>query len=251
MDISGLTIAVEFLESRPPLVAMQTPSNCVSDTHMLATAPYVAGEVATMRNRMVRQVDWLLIDIRSYEDECICSPLFSAGGVDNLQLQFYPNGYRAKQPGNCGFFLKAPVGSYLKCRAFVGSVDKVFEHTFDTSAPYGRGNFCRTSKALANGTDMRCGIEILEVYQDWTKVTNRGKEAANILKIRSATSGIEDVLEIRGSVMKKSLISKSMSDLPLPRGDSDASPPSPNDMSPALSPEPDRGEKYRELPRLR
>ena len=45
----------------------------------------------------------------------ILSPVFQAGGIEEIQFMLYPKGYPEAE-GVIGFFVAVPPGSYIKCR---------------------------------------------------------------------------------------------------------------------------------------
>lgn len=144
------------------------PSSAVCDS-----AHAVALEAAALRSMMVRRVEWKILQVPDYigaaakgeEDglEPLVSPLFSVAGMDNVQLRFYPKGYRSVTEGACGIFLVCPGGYRIKCRAFVGNHAKLIEHTYEEREPYGRGAFCRLIDKLNEDGSLTCGVEFEEV----------------------------------------------------------------------------------------
>jgi hypothetical protein len=181
------------------------------------TSQVVSREVAVLKNGMVRRVEWRVGRIQerigrarkalenSSPDEepleSICSPPFTAGGVEGLQLQMYPMGYGGNSHGKCGFFLVAPRGVYIKCRAFIGDCVKNYEHHFDSREPYGRGSFCTLEDKAGSDDTVVCGIEILEVRQDLTRDIKAGPfgNVADQLKItlHPTVEGMDMVRELR------------------------------------------------------
>lgn len=150
------------------------PAGLRGSAAVVDTAQAAAREAQTLRSSMIRRVEWRISQVAQHiaaakaarSDEVLeplISPPFSAGGLDGLQLRFYPTGYRAQTDGSCGLFLLCPPGIHIKCKAFVGDVVKVFENTFEEREPYGRGSFCRLADKLAEDGSLVCGIELLEV----------------------------------------------------------------------------------------
>merc|ERR1712166_456852 len=114
--------------------------------------------------------------------EPLMSPPFSAGGLEGMQLQLFPLGYLRRDdntPGSnfeekCGFFLVCPRGVYMKCRAFVGSEARVFEHQYAEREPFGRAGFCRLIDKAGSDDCVVVGIEILDVRQELTTQVKGG-----------------------------------------------------------------------------
>lgn len=162
----------------------------ISATMRLADAEKVAArEVALFRSSMVRRVEWRVSRISERlaaarsaanskgDDEAlepIVSPPFAAAGLEGLQLQLYPLGYRPRGEESCGFFLTCPRGVYVKCKAFVGDAIRNFEHQYDDREPYGRGSFCRLSDKVESDDSVLCGIEFVEVRLEQTLQVRHG-----------------------------------------------------------------------------
>ena len=75
----------------------------------------------------------------------IYSPLFSACGVREILLEFYPNGSQnTTKDGFCAFYLRCPEGTSIVVTLFVGNFKKgpIVAH-FDGSAGKGRFVFFR------------------------------------------------------------------------------------------------------------
>eukprot|EP00928_Gymnodinium_smaydae_P026061 TRINITY_DN20568_c0_g1_i1.p1 TRINITY_DN20568_c0_g1~~TRINITY_DN20568_c0_g1_i1.p1 ORF type:complete len:856 (-),score=192.77 TRINITY_DN20568_c0_g1_i1:34-2337(-) len=163
-------------------VAEASDGSLRAATHIADPEVAVNREVNALKASMVRRVEWKVARIkervrlaaRALEDrapdedalEPICSPPFSAAGLEGLQLHLYPMGYRPRGDGQCGLFLVCPRGVFLRCRAFVGDASRVFEHQFEAREPYGRGSFCRLEDKADSDDTVTCGIEILEVRQE-------------------------------------------------------------------------------------
>eukprot|EP00927_Polykrikos_kofoidii_P056217 TRINITY_DN50381_c0_g1_i1.p1 TRINITY_DN50381_c0_g1~~TRINITY_DN50381_c0_g1_i1.p1 ORF type:complete len:860 (+),score=172.99 TRINITY_DN50381_c0_g1_i1:39-2618(+) len=174
-------------------------------------------EAAALRSEAVRRVEWrvariqervnrarIAMEERFGDDEAlepICSPPFSAAGIEGLQFQLYPMGYRSRGDGQCGFFLLCPGGVFMKCRVWVGDAVRVFEHHFDTREPYGRGSFCRLLDKADEEDAVTCGIEILEVRHDYTMQVRGGAfgQVADQMKVtlNPNVTSMELVRELR------------------------------------------------------
>lgn len=97
----------------------------------------------------------------------MCSVAFSAAGVDNLQLLFYPCGYTGVTDGFCSFFLYAPAGATLKYVLYAGSHRRDATHFFEDQGAFGRSNFCRFDSIVEQDTDsIFLALEIEEAHQD-------------------------------------------------------------------------------------
>merc|ERR1719272_328495 len=62
----------------------------------------------------------------------------------------------------------------MKCRAFVGSEARVFEHQYAEREPFGRAGFCRLIDKAGSDDCVVVGIEILDVRQELTTQVKGG-----------------------------------------------------------------------------
>jgi len=132
----------------------------------------VRGMVDTMRSQMVRRVEWRLESASMLRKcfppgEAMCSVAFSAAGVDNLQLMFYPCGYAGVTDGFCSLFLFAPAGATLKYTLFAGTHRRDATHFFEDQGAFGRSNYCRFDSIIEEDTDsIFLALDIEEAHQD-------------------------------------------------------------------------------------
>lgn len=134
-------------------------------------------ETDAMRSRMCKKVEWKISNISkringtdpSVAGVPMLSPTFTIGGIEEVQLLFYPKGYFPKFSDACGFFVCVPRGgAYLKCRAYVGDMfrDLDHEYTDKSGLTFGRGSFCNIVDAIDKKKDeLRVGIIIQEAVQ--------------------------------------------------------------------------------------
>lgn len=137
----------------------------------------VKSELQAIRNRSVRRVEWrlegasrLLEMIRA--GECVDSSIFSAAGVDKMQLHFYPRGcdISEKVSANaqaCSIFLSGPSRVTLRGTLFVGSHARQFEHRYQLKGDRGgRERFCKLDSMLDAEDSVTLAVEISEVESD-------------------------------------------------------------------------------------
>lgn len=97
----------------------------------------------------------------------MCSVAFSAAGVDNLQLMFYPCGYAGATDGFCSLFLYASAGATLKYTLYAGSHRRDATHFFEDQGAFGRSNFARFDTVVDEDTDsIFLALDIEEAHQD-------------------------------------------------------------------------------------
>lgn len=128
----------------------------------------VAREAEVIQNRGINRVDWR---IRGISDKLrqfprgasIWSPLFSAGGIREILLEFYPNGSsNTTKDGNCAFYLRCPEGVSMIVTLFVGRVRKgPIKTTFDSLTGKGLPDFCGVEDEINWDDDsLDVGIEV-------------------------------------------------------------------------------------------
>jgi len=196
-----LEVLDAFAPRRAPVGPFEVFSNIVDPTKL------VSQETAAIRSRLVRRVEWHLLNVSekkaSVEDSLdpICSPTFSAGGIDGLEMYLYPCGYRATSDTHCGFFLVCPKGVQVKFRAFVGDAVRTIEHKYENRGPFGRGGFCRLMDKVDENDSLVCGIELLEIQQELSvkvKATANGISSDQLkLTLHPSLGGMDVVRELR------------------------------------------------------
>lgn len=132
----------------------------------------VKGQVDLMRSRMIRRIEWKVDQAALLRPcfppgEAMCSPSFSAAGIEGMQLIFYPSGYNGASDGYCSFFLFAPAGCTLKCWLSAGGQKREANHSFEESGAFGRTNFCRFETTIDEASDsVLLALEVEEAHQD-------------------------------------------------------------------------------------
>jgi len=133
---------------------------------------FVADAGALLRNREHDTVEWTLKDIAKKRAEvpqglALCSPLFSAAGVDQMLMEFYPNGMiGSSNKGNCGFYLRCPSGTSLIVTLFVGKAQKgPIRADFDGNSAKGLPEFCKLEEQLDESqNDLVVGIKLRNTF---------------------------------------------------------------------------------------
>eukprot|EP00928_Gymnodinium_smaydae_P023914 TRINITY_DN19542_c0_g4_i1.p1 TRINITY_DN19542_c0_g4~~TRINITY_DN19542_c0_g4_i1.p1 ORF type:complete len:744 (+),score=218.34 TRINITY_DN19542_c0_g4_i1:95-2326(+) len=142
------------------------------------TLDLVKNQVDLMRSRLVRRVEWR-VEQASRLKQCfgagepLCSPPFTAAGLEGLQLVFYPSGYFGANDGYCSLFLFGPAGASVKCNLMLGPQKREASHVFTEAGCFGRANFCRFEQTVDASEDtVLVGIEINEAHQDTVATTS-------------------------------------------------------------------------------
>eukprot|EP00416_Gambierdiscus_australes_P013283 CAMPEP_0171135954 /NCGR_PEP_ID=MMETSP0766_2-20121228/130658_1 /TAXON_ID=439317 /ORGANISM="Gambierdiscus australes, Strain CAWD 149" /LENGTH=745 /DNA_ID=CAMNT_0011599471 /DNA_START=12 /DNA_END=2249 /DNA_ORIENTATION=+ len=132
----------------------------------------VKKEVEIMRSRMVRRIEWRVEQAsllrRCFPNgESMCSAPFSAAGIENMQMMFYPSGYGGCSDGFCSVYLWAPAGTTLKCSLWAGNQRRDASHYFEEPGAFGRTNFCRFESAVDVDEDtVTLALDVEEAHQD-------------------------------------------------------------------------------------
>jgi len=134
-------------------------------------------EIALVREQfdsgdvLCRRVEWTISDITAKLRELpkghsIYSPEFSAGGVRNMQLEFFPNGREsATIEGMCSVFFWSGDNTRIKYQLFVGSHYRApDDDTFTQKMGHGHSNFCILDPEVDRATDsVVVGVDLLEI----------------------------------------------------------------------------------------
>ncbi|KAF4742392.1 hypothetical protein FOZ62_008134, partial [Perkinsus olseni] len=85
----------------------------------------------------------------------IWSPEFSACGIRNMQLEFFPQGREtATLDGFCSVFFWCPEGTNIKYQLFVGNHYRApDEDTYDSRMGHGHSNFCLLDAEIDHAAD--------------------------------------------------------------------------------------------------
>jgi len=96
------------------------------------------------------------------------SPTFSAAGMSDLKLDFYPNGSsECTKQGFCSLFVWCPANTLARYKLSVGDRTVEFEHRFDKDEPRGRPNFCLLESQMDNVDDsVTVALEFISVRHD-------------------------------------------------------------------------------------
>eukprot|EP00440_Ansanella_granifera_P042425 gb/GFBE01045995.1/.p1 GENE.gb/GFBE01045995.1/~~gb/GFBE01045995.1/.p1 ORF type:complete len:342 (+),score=81.20 gb/GFBE01045995.1/:1-1026(+) len=128
----------------------------------------VAKEAEVLENRGVSQVVWKINKISEHlkhypRGASLCSKTFTAAGISEILLEFYPNGSQiTKKDGFCSFYLRCPDGVSVIVTLFVGKVRKgPIKTTFDSTSGKGLPDFCLVEDEINRADDsLEVGIEL-------------------------------------------------------------------------------------------
>jgi len=136
--------------------------------HTQAPEALIDKEANILRHREVDCVEWKITKIHKRVKEvpqglALCSPIFSAAGVGEMIMEFYPNGIKgSSREGFCGFYLRCPAGTSLIITLFVGSFLKgPIKTDFDGNSAKGLPEFCKLQDQISDGReDIIVGIKL-------------------------------------------------------------------------------------------
>lgn len=161
---NSITLGVDFLEV--------SFTECDEDTGLrLVSMPLermVAREAEVVQNRAVSRAVWKIEKISQRLKQfphgaSMWSQLFSASGIREILLEFYPNGSASTtKDGFCAFYIRCPEGVSITVTLFVGNVRKgPIKTTFDSLIGKGLPDFCLVEDQINREDDsIEVGIEL-------------------------------------------------------------------------------------------
>jgi hypothetical protein len=170
----------------------------VSRRHLIhRTLDIVQDQVDLMMSRMVHRVEWRIeraSDLRRCfpAGDCLCSASFDAGGIEGLQLIFFPSGHNDAREGHCSLYLYCPHGSSVHCWLMLGRQKWEASTAFDTSNDYcGRSSFCRFDACVdEKDNTILVAMELQEARQD---------AALRPQRLAGGASAVDSVVTLRRS----------------------------------------------------
>lgn len=119
------------------------------------------------------RVEWRIPNILEKKtdypkDHSLWSPEFSAAGLRNLQIEFFPCGREtATLDGFCSVFFWCPEGTSIKYELFVGNhIRSPDEDSFETRMGHGHSNFCPLDAEVEKDGSIIIGVNILDVQKE-------------------------------------------------------------------------------------
>jgi len=166
LDDKSVTVAVDVLD-----VQRTHPASDSSNGTLKIRTGYagwlVKKETELRVNLPVERVEWKLINIQKKMEalprgSSIYSNLFTAAGIREILLEFYPNGSQnTTKDGFCAFYLRCPEGTSVIVTLFVGSFKKgPIQASFDGSAGKGLPDFCDIHNEIRADDTITVGLQI-------------------------------------------------------------------------------------------
>ena len=120
------------------------------------------------------RVEWKISNISEKmkthpKGNSIWSPEFTAAGVRNLQIEFFPCGRESATLDNfCSVFFWCPEGTNIKYELFVGSHRRApDEDVYETRMGHGHSNFCLLAAEIDTKDDsVIVGVDIIDVQKE-------------------------------------------------------------------------------------
>lgn len=162
----------------------------------------VEGHVDNMRSQLVRRIEWRishadLLQKTFQPGQPICSPMFVAAGIENMQLVFYPNGYADATANYCSIFLFAPAGATLQALLCAGKLKQKLNHSFEMASAFGRTNFARFDAVVEPDNTIIVALEIKQAFQDMKAVKHHSPLAGDVRESSAGHKGVESVLKLQ------------------------------------------------------
>jgi hypothetical protein len=161
----SITVGVNFIQALPAHTETQ------GDKGTLRLIPssletMVAKEAAVLSNKNVAKVTWRINKVSERKESLprgasMWSDIFTAAGIRDILLEFYPNGSaNTTKDGYCAFYIRCPEGVSMIVTLFVGKQKKgPIKTTFDSMTGKGLPDFCLLDPEIENDT-LEVGIEV-------------------------------------------------------------------------------------------
>merc|ERR1719486_51514 len=127
----------------------------------------LAKEADVMAQKTVSKVTWRIPNVKQKMDSLpkgasMWSDLFTAAGIREILLEFYPNGStNTTKEGYCAFYIRCPEGVSMVVTLFVGKVKKgPIKTTFDSLTGKGLPDFCTLQDQIDQDGNLEVGIEL-------------------------------------------------------------------------------------------
>merc|ERR1719203_48036 len=128
----------------------------------------VSREAEVFQNQNINKIVWKISKVSEQlaqlpRGASMWSNLFTAAGIQEILLEFYPNGSsNTQKDGFCAFYVRCPEGVSMIVTLFVGKVKKgPIKTTFDGLTGKGLPDFCLLKEEMnAEEDSVEVGIEL-------------------------------------------------------------------------------------------
>lgn len=127
----------------------------------------VSREAEVLQNQSVQKVSWRITKVKERlaqlpRGASMWTRLFTAAGIREMLLEFYPNGStNTTKEGFCAFYIRCPEGVSMIVTLFVGGVRKgPIKTTFDSLTGKGLPDFCFLEDQIGDDDTLEVGLEL-------------------------------------------------------------------------------------------
>lgn len=115
---------------------------------------------SVLENKSVNRIEWRIEQISKKiahfpKGAALYSPVFSAAGIRDVLVEFYPNGnVTTSRDGFCALYLRCPEGTLVVVTLCVGEVKRgPISAKFEGNAGKGLPEFCNLATQIESGSD--------------------------------------------------------------------------------------------------
>jgi hypothetical protein len=161
-----ITLGVNFIEVRTAEDTVSSDTGTLRLLHSPMEA-IVRKEAEVIQNRNISRVVWRITNVAERlkhlpRGASMWTRLFTAAGIREMLLEFYPNGStNTTKEGYCAFYIRCPEGVSVVVTLFVGTVKKgPIKTTFDSLTGKGLPDFCTLQEQISEDGSLEVGIEL-------------------------------------------------------------------------------------------
>merc|ERR1712216_451384 len=154
--------ALQAPKKEKPVVKRLDASGSSSPSHA------VPGSQTELVHLSSSKVEWRIWGIAAKmanypKGSRVFSPEFEASKVAHLGLVFYPNGNSNAKQGFCSLGLKAPHGTHLRYKLYIGNTERFTDLRHNVTESWGFVDMCKVEEELSQEEDLlRLGVEIID-----------------------------------------------------------------------------------------
>mmetsp|Transcript_108179 Transcript_108179/g.187868 ORF Transcript_108179/g.187868 Transcript_108179/m.187868 type:complete len:348 (+) Transcript_108179:32-1075(+) len=159
-----ITVGVNFIEVKSESIDVKSKNLQILSTPL---EEMVRKEAEIVQNKSVSRVIWKINKVAERMEHLprgasMWSRVFTAAGIREILLEFYPNGSSNTTKENyCAFYIRCPEGVEMIVTLFVGRERKgPIKTTFDSLTGKGLPDFCNLKDQIAEDGSVKVGIEL-------------------------------------------------------------------------------------------
>lgn len=125
-----------------------------------------AGEDGELLHLSTSKVEWRIRSVSALlkqhaKGSRVFSPEFNAFGVEGLGLVFYPNGNPNAKQGFCSLGLKAPHGTHLRYKLYIGGTERFTDLRHNVTESWGFVDMCKVEDEVQEDV-LSLGVEVID-----------------------------------------------------------------------------------------